>query len=360
MLKFKDFFLTEDRVQFVKDNMRAKVEDVLSKSPSLQISPDTVFRVLEGADPTPKKTYFQWLVKIFLANPQLVIEDNNQIRDDLATFERVKSRMPGDQRDINRFKDHYELRRAIEPFEESKSNKEIKKEEVAKFKQDVKVIYDGSEGIIAIPTTQQAACFLGRGTKWCTAASKNNMYKAYTIEGPLYVMLHKDGRKWQLHAASGQIMDEKDTPIRPAILRASPLFQRLKPLVAHEFAKKASSAFKWAEVIGGRFPEGEKAILNDTGNKTWAYRYANEIIKGQWKEAEHLFASDHILAYQYAVHVLHKRFPEGEPAILDSVDRAIQYAAQIIKRPWPELEAKLTRAPSFVKAFYEKAIAKYR
>jgi len=61
-------------------------------------------------------------------------------------------------------------------------------------------------------------------------------------------------------------------------------------------------------VIGGPWPEGEKAIQE---SPYWASRYAGEVIGGRWPEGEPAIASDAEAAWRYARDVIKGRWPEG-------------------------------------------------
>jgi hypothetical protein len=70
-----------------------------------------------------------------------------------------------------------------------------------------------------------------------------------------------------------------------------------------------------ADVIKGRFPEGEATIARDP---YWAYNYARDVIKGRWPEGEATIARDPYWSYGYAKYVIKGRFPEGEEAVAKS------------------------------------------
>ena len=78
-------------------------------------------------------------------------------------------------------------------------------------------IYNGSEIRIIYPKTEAAACYYGQGTRWCTAAKKDNMFEEYNSRGEMYIIIPKNpthsGEKYQLHFATNQYMDEKDEEI---------------------------------------------------------------------------------------------------------------------------------------------------
>ena len=81
--------------------------------------------------------------------------------------------------------------------------------------QGKKVILDDENWTVYIPTNKGAACELGKGTEWCTAAPGLDYYEEYhTDEDPLILFIpkHPDrkGEKYQIHFGSDQFMDEED------------------------------------------------------------------------------------------------------------------------------------------------------
>lgn len=62
--------------------------------------------------------------------------------------------------------------------------------------------------------TRRAACFMGRGTEWCTGATSAwNAFWEHATEGPLYVVLTDKHGKFQWHFESNQFMDVHDDSI---------------------------------------------------------------------------------------------------------------------------------------------------
>lgn len=86
------------------------------------------------------------------------------------------------------------------------------------IKTGAEVVYEDSFITIIHPTTQEASCLYGKGTRWCTTSqTAENMFKLYNQSGPLYIILPKDPisrKKYQLHFLDGQFMDETDTPVK--------------------------------------------------------------------------------------------------------------------------------------------------
>jgi len=78
-------------------------------------------------------------------------------------------------------------------------------------------IYKDSVLRVIQPINKEAACYYGRGTRWCTAANTNNMFDTYASKGELFILIPQrpeyNGEKYQLHFESRQFMNEKDHPV---------------------------------------------------------------------------------------------------------------------------------------------------
>ena len=167
---------------------------------------------LETIDPDKRKKHVQWLVKQYV-NRLFRVEDAARINQMLKYFIELKPRL---QRhnvspDINTHTLH-ELEAKIEEI----MAPEMEPEDNLGFDpEEVKVLYSGPLGLLAIPLTQEASCGLGSGTKWCTAAGRNNMFNMYSKDGPLYIWKDRNGDKYQFwfdekHGSDFQFMDAQD------------------------------------------------------------------------------------------------------------------------------------------------------
>ena len=157
--------------------------------------------------------------------------------------------------------------------------------------QGKKVILDDENWTIYIPTNKGAACELGKGTEWCTAAPGLDYYEEYhTDEDPLIIFIpkHPDhkGQKYQIHFGSDQFMDEEDIEIDAS--KKAKLISLIKPAkeaFGQEIQKKISqyiykkfddgrefsqgpSGKVW-HLNGERHREGGPAIELSNGNKWW-------------------------------------------------------------------------------------------
>jgi len=208
---------------------------------SVTIGPDTAMQVLEQnkdtildiiiqyfltKDPTQNKEYTLWLLKLWTENPRQFgarMEDINR-NNFLAIHQRgrqAKKIGPPDS-DIKTFSTY-------EQFEETMERKypELFLSSAGDDRGTYKVIWDNTGRFRIInPQNQQAACYYGQGTRWCTAATRGtNYFDSYNNEGPLYVLIpYKPaypGEKYQLWFGDAddpdpnqyQIMNEQDKPV---------------------------------------------------------------------------------------------------------------------------------------------------
>lgn len=175
-----------------------------------------VLAAIEAKDPTKNKQYTQWLARMY-ANGGVKLEDLNR-NNVLNAFDLGKRRkmISAEHADINRFKSYREFESAI--LNNYDLDKIQDSDRGGLPKGEYTDVYNDANVRIIVPKNQDAACYLGQGTRWCTAATQGmNYFNRYNSEGPLYVMIPKspqyDGEKYQLHFPSGQFMNEEDEQI---------------------------------------------------------------------------------------------------------------------------------------------------
>jgi hypothetical protein len=139
-------------------------------------------------------------------------EDLYKIKDDLSFFDKGKkiNLFPVDKKDINKFNIDTLLDFV---FIYNKNNQGLtsKSEKEKEIKKDI-IRYDLSNWLIIIPKTEEASCYYGKGTKWCTAATGyNNQFDNYNKKGNLYILINKNdpSKKYQFHFKSLEFQDEK-------------------------------------------------------------------------------------------------------------------------------------------------------
>jgi hypothetical protein len=142
---------------------------------------------------------------------ELFMEDLYKVTGDLMKFERFKSRLPQEYRDINKLTPET-LYDQVKDFslEKTKATKDEKAEASTTYKHPgADIVYRGSDWTVArISDTGQlgkdAACFYGgnylepqRGeTRWCTSSPGLTWFDRYIKDGPLYVVIPNSPRKF--------------------------------------------------------------------------------------------------------------------------------------------------------------------
>lgn len=169
---------------------------------------ERIFDQLVEADPSQSKKYLSWIIRWFSNSRSR--EDLDKVREYLDVINRGLVRGV----DVNRFTTLPELYQAIRPGLAKAQDLNISKEERAKINAETEVRYRGPEGMIVIPKSERASQFWGRGTQWCTAATKSRcFFNDYNSKGPLYIIMMADGGKYQLSLVEAQFMDETDARV---------------------------------------------------------------------------------------------------------------------------------------------------
>jgi hypothetical protein len=167
------------------------------------------------------KGYFSWIYK--LLKNGLKEEDFYKVKEYLELFNKYINVIPKDMRDIGRYKTIYDLLDVIKKFRDAaESGDEVstskKAEKKARLAKEVDVVYNSDRWTVKIPRTEWASCELGKGTEWCTAATKSdNRFESHNSDGPLYVLFNKeDNSRYQLHFETNQFMDVNDREVPTA------------------------------------------------------------------------------------------------------------------------------------------------
>jgi len=140
------------------------------------------------------------------------LEDADQITQTLNNFIRIKNQLPVQERDIGKFKSFYKFEDFVDDRMDPEVQQEIDNELLDR--PDIRVLYNGPLGTVAVPRTHEASCVLGRGTKWCTAAKGGPAnFDGYSGQGDLIIYNEKPGNaKYQFHVTDDDIVvaDSRD------------------------------------------------------------------------------------------------------------------------------------------------------
>lgn len=176
-----------------------------------------------------------WLISLFIKDPERVfgrprgLADStsgqygsaiprSKVAGDLELFFQIKKQNLArflDIRSLPRMESVSELGKVVdaarEPYKKHMEKKDYLDAEQGKLK-----IFENDEYIVYIPTNKGAACELGKGTEWCTAAPGLDYYEQYHKEDdPLIIFKSKLDPAWdvQMHFGTQQIMDVEDEQI---------------------------------------------------------------------------------------------------------------------------------------------------
>lgn len=195
----------------------ATIQDIYQKYYS-NISED-VFQEIISADPTynpqkPQKMgkFGKWLLGIYLKG-NLKTEDLYKATDYLSYFIKFNGKIQ--QKDIMKYKSLPELYNVVEPFISNPDQAATKSEEVRKIKEGAEKVYEDAKWMVIVPHTQEASCYYGKNTQWCTAATgSQNYFNYYNKKGLLYINILKGtDTKYQFHFETNSFMDATDTSI---------------------------------------------------------------------------------------------------------------------------------------------------
>ena len=138
------------------------------------------------------------------------------------------------KKDLNSVVDFEELFQLVEEakplYQEWQKKQEDKDAEAGQ-----EVLLDDTDWKIIAIHNKGAACKLGKGTEWCTAAPGLNYFKEYyRPNDPLFFILDKiNNARYQFHFGSDQYMDVNDMPVSDRLEEL--LMYVLAPVVPEEY-----------------------------------------------------------------------------------------------------------------------------
>jgi hypothetical protein len=184
----------------------------VEKLPETQIPGRIVTLIIDKADPTQNKGITAWLVGQY-GQGKLRLEDLGTANETLTMFRRYAQRLEKSQRDLGQYPSLAAVWEAVIAFaqaeEQHLSGKAKKTLERDKAYAESRILRQDPDGFtIAVPLTEFAAKWWGKGTRWCTSAEKDNRFWEYHRKAPLIVVLIpelKEKGKFQLWATEGDV-----------------------------------------------------------------------------------------------------------------------------------------------------------
>jgi hypothetical protein len=189
-------------------------------------------------------------------------EETADVAKTLQSYDTLKSnpKFTGHS-DINKYKSHEALKSAVESNKDIVSGKEEKKQTKS---EGAELIHNDKELGVTVHhiKTEKASCQYGSGTKWCTTGEKDNKFDEFNRAGPIHIIQHQ-GRKYQFHNDSFQMMDEKNEPTQ--LRKLHPDIQKSLAKSNHPEIQKANILFQNRHIT----PEHINQALN---HKDWIVR----------------------------------------------------------------------------------------
>jgi len=390
-MRAREFIIEYDRGMTLK-SWQQKLTARMSSDNSAPDTIDEIMEIIESSDPTRNKVYVQWIVKRYVAG-DFTVDLLDQVNQQLSDYDKIKKSLNDPiHRDINRLT-YAQLPDIINLGQTSKSQPKFE------IIPDTEVLYNGPEGQLAVPKTEEASRALGAGTAWCTAwTDQPTMFNHYNSSGKLYTWRAKNGDKAQFYWGNNiQFMNSANRPlegeklhfyrsVNPATKKLFAKYEstfinngdmdRIRELdnilseagvdwtAAHTYIKDiqyAESAYN--SISAGDFddfPEIAKAMKSEqeasiAKSAKYSYKYASEILKTPFPAGEPAIATSPPYAYRYATFVLNQtRFPAGEAAIATSPQYAYRYAVNIYNERFLIGEAAIATDPRYA-AWYDAA-----
>lgn len=247
----------------------------------------TVLGMLERTDPTQNKQYVQWLARTYARGGAHLEDVLSQLGPVLSKYYTLVQRrkIPVPYNDVNRFKDFHDFSQLVDQYEDPVANvQNVNKGRAVQ-------VYDDRDIRIIVPEDQEAACYYGQGTKWCTAATQNaqNYFDVYNKKGPLYIIIPKKpaytGEKYQWQFEAKQFMNEKDKPSN--VIDLVVRYPQLRNVFAEQARKFNIKALildssEYMKLFQGFNDKMKRSIVEFV--KRDASTIANTIVKDLWKE----------------------------------------------------------------------------
>ncbi len=216
MLRFRDFLLLEYNEDKNWANHGPKITERLKSQGVNSGHREFWHKQIEDHDPTPNKVYAGWISQKYASGGIRHHEDvGSRVGPALETYHKHKLKKTleahGVPKDIGAIKNITHLEDSVDklPSLHKDDDSKVDDSEVTKHDEEHWKVYT--------PHTKEASKKYGAGTRWCTAAHNNNMFKTYNDSGPLHIYVPKKpkypGEKYQGHRETMSFMNEKDEPV---------------------------------------------------------------------------------------------------------------------------------------------------
>jgi hypothetical protein len=289
--------LLEDRVEFIQQTYPKKLAkqlqwrqqndflnsfeiSMLGGLDNIEQASSNLIKLFFSADPTTSMEYSQWMIKRFLKNEFRVEDIGSKLGPYLETFHSLKQRNIISGIDINKLSTS-QMMDIVEQNEDKTSARQEQAVEADEFVSsgDAEIFYNSKNYKIIIPKTEEASCHFGKGTRWCTAATRgDNMFSHYSEDGPLYIIIdRKTNEKFQFQFETSQFMDARDEEIgiidflvgRPELRKVFEDKIKISKLSNDGFLVKTKEKTEWFNKNKELHREDGQAVEKANGTKYW-------------------------------------------------------------------------------------------
>ena len=155
------------------------------------LSKDLFDVIIQGSgDIAGNQKYLDWIISRWLKareeNPETVTstkESVEEVIDAVRDFDKTKN--------ILDIKNLYDYKTIDQLFDVLRAAETRQRREVSS-REDANKIFENDQFVIMVPETQDASCYYGSGTKWCTAQSdSSHHFDTYKKSGEIYYIIDK-------------------------------------------------------------------------------------------------------------------------------------------------------------------------
>ncbi len=165
--------------------LEGRLENVVKKyADRMDQSDIEVIEYLSKEDPSGNNKYLDWMTKVYLGLTKELPTDE-EILDLVKSFHQNLSRI--ENKDIN----SYTFKELGVVVDEA-----MRKAYTKKAKKNVIKVFENDDILVLAPLSIEASCKYGSGTKWCIAATNNQMvgnphFESYTEHSSFYFLINK-------------------------------------------------------------------------------------------------------------------------------------------------------------------------
>ena len=209
--------LNESKVDYILQNKKAS-EKIAEKyctdnKISLKEPVETIASMaLKQCEKLPyTNKYMIWLMKQYVKNKFKIPEDLPKLNSELEQFSKISHKLEKTNIHDYSWDEFLSVLPKLDDIHTSKEEERIAKAGAEK-------LFEDENWLVIHPKTEEAACYYGKGTRWCTAAREDNYFDRYNQDGNLYIIISKKNpeEKYQFHFESASFMNAEDKDINDA------------------------------------------------------------------------------------------------------------------------------------------------